>query len=47
MGFFDRFKKKEKKEDLMPLYLYDEKDLNDGFRLVLRPDDGSPTADLA
>ena len=29
MGFFDRFKKKEKKEDLMPLYLYDEKDLNE------------------
>ena len=29
MGLFDRFKKKEKKEDLMPLYLYDEKDLNE------------------
>jgi len=29
MGFFDRFKKKERKEDLMPLYLYDEKDLNE------------------
>ena len=29
MGLFDRFKKREKKEDLMPLYLYDEKDLNE------------------
>ncbi len=29
MGLFDKFKKKEEPESLMPMYLYDEKDLDE------------------